>query len=196
MEVNFVSYSLLCVNCGGREPDSFSLIKSKKDFTNYSRNELSRECFEIFSQRECSNCRVKGKYSIWGIYCGKKPKQIHIQLQRTEGFLDVGIWDEYHKHLNKELKELPASNPICQLLLRTVSKLETDIERIVRKTKIEINNSINEGINGDTFYIIYEERECLKSNNSNLGEIVYFENNFKSKELENLLLWIEQNLIF
>ena len=100
MFVNSVSYRLLCLNCKGREPNSFSMVHSSENFINYSRNALISECEDILSERPCSNCGIKGRYAIWAIYCGEQPKQIHIQMTRTNGNFHVDIFDKNNNNLN------------------------------------------------------------------------------------------------
>lgn len=193
MNVNIVSYSLLCKNCNGREPNSMSIINSSESFINYSRRDLIRECHDIFSERECSNCGVKGQYAIWAIWCGDRPKQIHIQLQRSSGNFDVSIWDKNHTYLNRKLEQLPFSDPLCQLLSRAIFKLNQDLESIVRNTRDAIDASIDKGIGGDVFYTIYEESANREINHSNPGDIVFMENNFDYDRLKDVLLWIDEN---
>lgn len=193
MNSNIVYYSLLCKNCNGREPNSMSIINHSESFINFSRNELLRECNSFFSQRKCSNCAEKGNYAVWALWCGEQPRQIHIQLQRKNGKMAVDIWDEKHRHLNHTLEQLPFSDTLCQLLSRAVQKLELELDAIVSNTQDAIDASYNNGIGGDVFYSIYEEAIDFDNNHSNLGCLVYTENNFDFSDIENLLLWIEKN---
>lgn len=193
MHSNIVSYSLLCKSCNGREPDSMSIIDSSESFIKYSRRDLIRECHDILFERECSNCEVKGQYAIWAIWCGERPKQIHIQLQRSNGNFGVVIWDENHNHLNHKLEQLPFTDPLCQLLSRAVFKLNEELETIVRNTRDAIGASISAGIGGDVFYTIYEESADFDFNHSSSGDVVFTENNFEYGQLKELLLWIDKN---
>lgn len=193
MYVNLVSYSLLCKSCGGREPNSMCSIESSERFTDYLRSDLIRECNDILRERECSNCGVRGQYAIWAIWCGERPKQIHIQLQRSNGNIEVTIWDENHTYLNKnnKLRQLPSSDPLCQLLSRAVFKLNQELDTIAKNTRDAINASINAGKDGSVFYAIYEEPADSDMNYSNLGDVVFTENNFDYERLEGSFSWIE-----
>lgn len=196
MHTNIVSYTLLCKNCNSREPNSASIIESSESFINYSRNKLISKCQNIISERECLNCGMKGRYAIWAIYCGNHPKQIHIQMTKSEGNLGVNIWDENQTHLNYKLEQLPFSNALCQLLSRAVLQINDDLDNIVSNSQKAIDASINVGIGGDRFYVIYEEAFNFELSNSELGDVVFFENNFNYSDLIGLLSWIEQNHVY
>ncbi len=123
MHVNNITYSLLCENCNGREPDSFIVVRSSQSFVNYSRQALISECHGILRKRPCSNCGIKGEYAIWAIYCGERPKQIHIQIIKNNDNFEVDIWNENHNCLNERLEQLPISDPLCQLLSRALVQI-------------------------------------------------------------------------
>lgn len=195
MHSNIISYTLLCKNCNCREPNSISIVESSESFINYSRNKLIAECNEILSKRKCSNCGMKGKYAIWAIYCRDHPKQIHIQMTKSDGNLEVTIWDENHTYLNPMLKQLPSADPLCQLLSRAVLQLHNQLANILNNSENDINESIMKGISGDRFYCIYEEAVTFELSNSELGDVVFTENNFTYIDLYSLLSWIEQNHI-
>lgn len=193
MHTNIISYTLLCKNCNSRESNSSSVVESSESFNNYSRNKLISECHNVISERRCLNCGMKGKYAIWAIYCGNHPKQIHIQMTKSDGNLGVDIWNENHEHLNHRLEQLPFSDPLCQLLSRAVLQLHHKLDYIVSNSQNAIDASINKGIGGDRFYIIYEETANFELSYSELGDVVFVENNFNYRDLDGLLSWIEQN---
>lgn len=196
MHANIISYTLLCKNCNSREPNSISVVESSEDFVNYSRNKLISECHEVLSARRCLNCKMKGQYIVWAIYCGDHPKQIHIQMTKSNGNLNVDIWNENHNHLNHKLPNLPFTDPLCQLLSRAILQINNELDQIVSNSKNAINASVKKGINGDRFYIIYEEAINFELGRSKLGDIVFTENNFNYMDLHGLTSWIEQNHVF
>lgn len=196
MFINNISYKLLCKKCNNIEPNAMSIVESSESFINYSRNQLISECNNILLNRKCSNCGMNGKYAIWAIYCGNQPKQIHIQMIKSNGNLEVNIWNENHNHLNHILEQLPFTDSLCQLLSRAIIKLSHELDDIVSNSQNDINMSTKQGIRGDRFYVIYEEMFNFESSNSELGDVVFVENNFNYLELSELLLWIEQNHVF
>lgn len=196
MHLNIINYTLLCRNCNSRELNSISVVESSESFVNYSRNKLISECNDILSARSCLNCGTKGRYAIWAIYCRDHPKQIHIQMTKSNNNLDVQIWNENQVHLNDKLQQLPSTDPLCQLLFRAVLQLRNEIEQIVSNSVDDIIESIMNSIGGDRFYIIYEEAVNFELIGSERGDVVFVENNFNGTDIEGLLSWIEQNHIF
>lgn len=173
-----------------------SIIESSESFVNYSRNKLISECHNILSERRCLNCGMKGKYAIWSIYCGNHPKQIHIQMTKSDGNLNVDIWNENHDHLNHTLEQLPFNDTLCQLLARALFQLNHKLDYIVSDSQNAINASIKNGTGGDRFYVIYEERDNFELSDTEFGDVVFVENNFSYIDLNGLLSWIEQNHVY
>lgn len=196
MHLNIISYTLLCKNCNTIEPNSISVVENSKSFVNYSRNNLISECKDILSERACSNCGMKGRYAIWSIYCGEQPKQIHIQMTKSDDSREVNIWDENHNYLNHRLEQLPHTHSLSQLLSRAILRINNQLDDIVNNSQNEINISIKKGIGGDRFYVIYEEAVNFELSDSALGDVIFSENNFNYMNLSKLLSWIEQNHVF
>lgn len=189
MHTNAVQYTLLCESCKRVELNSMSVIRSAESYINFSRSELIEKCNDLFAIKKCGNCGVKGKYSIWEIWCGERPIQIHIQIQEVSyRKLTSDFWDEKQIHLNPKLEQLNRPHKMILLLRRALKKVYNKALTIEKDSELpaEIRETFNiDEFTNDLFYAIYEERCC--ENNSNGGELVYVDNNFKSYNLSRIM---------
>ena len=210
MVTNKVNFHLLCKSCN-RQEHAGAYIKASRSFINYSRKELIEgwTVLNAIFKTECSNCKSKGQWIIWSIWCGeRRPKQIHIQVTKSNGNFAVDLFDENSISLNHKLEQLPASNLSCKLLSRAVLKLYREVETIALKNDEGYNLfeydviqswQTNESLfsKGDVFYAIYEEHIDISDGAGlpRFGYVVYIVNTIKELndvKLEELLLHVEQ----
>ena len=192
MNQNIINYSLLCKSCNNRILNLITTLSSSDSFEYYSRKKLIDALYEHIHNRKCETCGVDGNYAVWEIWCVKRPKQIHIQLQNIGNESGVSILDENQNFLNERLRLLPPDDPLCQLLIRALRKINIELNSIIDNTTNNNERFTRNSSYGDIFYCIYEERE----NNSNTGDIVFVDNNFNYTEISDLLTWIRQVHVF
>ncbi|AFU69429.1 hypothetical protein P700755_002688 [Psychroflexus torquis ATCC 700755] len=185
---NTINYTLLCKSCNKRFPNLTSFLTSAESFQNYSRHDLLNVFSEKLLERNCEVCGTKGNYAVWEIWCGARPKQIHIQLQKSGSNKSVNIWDQNQRYLNDILQTLPLDDLLCILLLHAVTEIKAELDSWNNGIS---ETSIRDGNNGDIFYCIYEERDFMRP-----GSIVFVNNNFSHSEIYNLLLWIRKVHVF